>query len=192
MRAVYRKHLNLDIQRLHLQYGMNPFYLIISVLSNVVGGPYVRISPNEVSFATIEAQNTIHNPGPGVQGYFSKSGTMESMLGSVVWSGIDNVLTTTDKTAHKRLRNALLPAFTSRALFDQEGIQQKHLQELIERLREISSARPEQPVNLTEHLSKLIWDIIGDLSFGEPLIENKRGEKDKLISESHANEVRTF
>ena len=180
MRAVYRKHLNLDIQRLHSQYGMNPTALLISLLSNVVGGPYVRIAPNEVSFATIEAQNIIHNPGSELQGYFSKSGTLESMLGSVVWSGIDNVLTTTDKTAHKRLRNALLPAFTSKALFEQESIQQKHLQDLIGRLHKISSAQPDQPISLTEHLSKLIWDIIGDLSFGEPLLDDKRGEKIQL------------
>ncbi|KAH9223723.1 cytochrome P450 3A19 [Leptodontidium sp. 2 PMI_412] len=160
MRAVYRRHLNLDIQKLHSQYG-----------------PYVRISPNEVSFATVEAQNTIHNPGPAMQGYFSKSGTMESMHGSVVWSGTDNVLTTTDKTAHKRLRNALLPAFTSEALFEHESIQQKHLHELIAKLRSIAS---EETVNLTEHLSKLIWDIVGDLSFGEPLVENQRERFDSL------------
>lgn len=174
MRAVYRKHLNLDIQKLHSQYGMKPMALFMTALSNKIQGLCVRISPNEVSFATVEAQNTIHNPGPAVQGYFSKSGTMESMLGSVVWSGTDNVLTTTDKMAHKRLRNALLPAFTSKALFEQESIQQKHLHELIAKLRKNVS---EQPVNLTEHLSKLIWDIIGDLSFGEPLFEDQRGKK---------------
>jgi cytochrome P450 len=106
-----------------------------------------------------------------VRGYFSKKGTLESMLGTIVWPA-DNVLTTTDRIAHKRLRSALLPAFTFRALFEQEAVQQHHLGRLIQNLNSIAATGA--VVNFTEYLSALIWDIIGDLSFGEPLLKDQK------------------
>ncbi|KAH8593796.1 cytochrome P450 3A19 [Bisporella sp. PMI_857] len=160
MRAVYRKRLNIEIQELHTRYGS-----------------CVRIAPNEVSFATIEAQNTIHNPGPEIQGYFSKAGTLESMLGKIVWEGNNNVLTTTEKIAHKRLRTALLPAFTSKALFEQESVQQFHFDRLLQDLEKNGAGNV---VNLTDHLSRTLWNIVGDLSFGEPLDNHQRKRFDLL------------
>jgi cytochrome P450 len=95
------------------------------------------------------------------------------MLGTIVWPA-DNVLTTTDRMAHKRLRNALLPAFTSRALLEQEAVQQHHLERLVKHLDSITATGV--TVNLTEYLSTLIWDVIGDLSFGEPLLKDQKCE----------------
>lgn len=130
----------------------------------------VRIAPNELSFASIEAQTTIHNPGAEVDGYFTKKGTMESTLGKIVWQA-ENVLTTTDKNAHKLLRSSLLPAFTSKALLEQEQVQQYHVKKLIQNLDIALRARAE--VNLTTHLSATLWDLIGDLSFGEALVRDQ-------------------
>lgn len=112
----------------------------------------------------------IHNPGAEVDGYFTKKGTMESILGKIVWQA-DNVLTTTEKKAHKRLRSSLLPAFTSKALLEQEQVQQYHVGKLVETLNIALSDGA--VVNLTTHLSATIWDIIGDLSFGEALVRDQ-------------------
>ncbi|KAK1977923.1 cytochrome P450 3A19 [Colletotrichum cereale] len=107
--------LNNDIERLHAEYG-----------------PVVRIGPNELSFATQEAIMAIHNPGPD-SGHFTKQGTIESLLAKLIWAA-PNLLTTTDRAAHKRLRSALQPAFTAKALIEQEDIVQHHVNRAVESL----------------------------------------------------------
>lgn len=143
--------------------------------NNVISGPVVRLSPNEVSFATVEAQNAIHKPGsPKQELFFSKEGTLESMMGEIIWPA-ENLLTTTIPENHRRLKRALQPAFTERAIKAQESIQQWHTDKLISRLRSLFEEG--RPMDLTPHMSKTTWDIVGDLSFGEPLVQDQFGMK---------------
>ncbi|KAK1852067.1 cytochrome p450 [Colletotrichum chrysophilum] len=155
MGAVYRRRLNHDIKALHEKYG-----------------PVVRLSPTELSFATIAAQIAIHRPGGSAKEYafFTKEGTLEAMMGDIIWPAT-NLLTVTDPQEHQRLRKALQPAFTSSALRSQESIQKAHAYVMISNIRK--SAAKRSCIDLTPLMSQAIWDIISDLSFGEPLLKDQ-------------------
>ncbi|WQF85497.1 Putative cytochrome P450 [Colletotrichum destructivum] len=162
MRAVRSQRLNHAIQRLHQKYG-----------------PVVRLSPNEVSFATIEAQNAIHRPGASAKQnvFFTKDGTLEAMMGKIIWPAT-NLLTATVPEEHSRLKRALQSAFTDRALHCQEPIQQRHTDHLVNQIAQASHR--DCVINLTPHLSQTIWNIISDLSFGEPLLKDQLGKFERL------------
>uniref|UniRef100_L7IPR2 Cytochrome P450 3A19 n=1 Tax=Pyricularia oryzae (strain P131) TaxID=1143193 RepID=L7IPR2_PYRO1 len=140
--------------------------------------PVVRVGPNELSFATEDALKAIHNPPPG-QPMFTKKGTIESLLASLIWSA-PNLLSTHDKATHKRLRNALQPAFTAKALLEQEGISQYHIDKEVEKMLSVGSKDPKSVLNLSEEVAGMIWDIVGDLSFGEPLQRHQRDKYEHL------------
>ncbi|TID07058.1 Isotrichodermin C-15 hydroxylase [Colletotrichum higginsianum] len=159
IRSVSGHRLNNDIERVHAKYG-----------------PVVRIGPNELSFATEEALKTIHNPGPD-SGHFTKQGTIESLLAKLIWAA-PNLLTTTDKTAHKRLRTALQPAFTAKALMEQEDIVQHHVNRAVESLG--AELTDKTAVSISDHVGKMIWSIVGDLSFGEPLLHDQMSTYEKM------------
>lgn len=137
----------------------------------------MRVGPNELSFATEDALKAIHNPPPG-QPMFTKKGTIESLLASLIWSA-PNLLGTHDKATHKRLRNALQPAFTAKALLEQESISQYHIGKEVEKMLSVGSKDPKSVLNLSEEVAGMIWDIVGDLSFGEPLQRHQRGKNDE-------------
>ncbi|CAI0641194.1 unnamed protein product [Colletotrichum noveboracense] len=155
MGAVYRRRLNRDIRTLHEKYG-----------------PVVRLSPTELSFATIAAQNAIHRPGGSAKEYafFTKEGTLEAMMGDIIWPAT-NLLTVTDPLEHQRLKKALQPAFTSSALRSQECIQKAHANVMISNIKKSATRR--SCIDLTPLMSQAIWDMISDLSFGEPLLKDQ-------------------
>ena len=143
-------------------------------------GPVVRVGPNQLSFATIEAQNTIYTfqpPNKGKGEYFSKEGTLQELFVGMAFSA-PNLGTIRDRAQHKRLRKRVQPAFSSNAIFEQESLHQVHLSEMLSNLDKLLDEGA--MFNLTDHLSRMLWRLVGDLSFGEPLIEEKQGEMQSL------------
>ncbi|KAJ0166593.1 putative sterigmatocystin biosynthesismonooxygenase stcF [Colletotrichum tanaceti] len=152
VRSVAGHRLNRDIEALHRKYG-----------------PVVRVAPNELSFATESSLKAVHNPGPSAGGsLFTKKGTSEEMILRLVFPAT-NLLTVQDDAAHKTLRTALQPAFTAKALRDQEEITQQHVQATVDALAAAAAETPGTPISLTRELGKMIWGIVGHLSFGQPL-----------------------
>lgn len=93
-------------------------------------------------------------------------------MGDIIWPA-PNLLTATKPEEHQRLKRALQPAFTERSLQSQEPIQRQHAERLIENVRR--SSEKNVFVDLTPHMSRAIWDIVSDLSFGEPLLKDQLG-----------------
>lgn len=178
MRSLYGKHLNRDIKALHDQYGeILPLFHIFStrmVTNEVVQGDVVRVGPNTVSFATTGALTAVHNAGSsgGGKEAFTKNGTIEWLLGVMSWPAT-NILTAVDPKAHEKLRKAVQPAFTLRELRKQEAIQQNWITAYHDRLD--MGAVSDAEINITEHISQLTWDMLGDLSFGNPLPKSQLG-----------------
>ncbi|GKT46899.1 cytochrome P450 monooxygenase radP [Colletotrichum spaethianum] len=63
-----------------------------------------------------------------------------------------NLLTVQDDAAHKTLRKALQPAFTAKALRDQEEITQFHVQATLDALAVAAAKAPETPISITREL----------------------------------------
>ncbi|KAI9150205.1 putative cytochrome P450 [Paramyrothecium foliicola] len=161
MRSLYGKKLNRDIKKLHDYYG-----------------DVIRLGPNTVSFATIEALSTVHHEkAGGGHGSFTKEGTVEWLLGLMSWPA-QNILTATDPVSHAKLRKAVQPAFSAKELRKQEPIEQKWITKFNEILD--AAAMHGTELNITEHMSNLIWDMLSDLSFGEPLARSQLVKFNKL------------
>jgi cytochrome P450 len=129
------------------------------------------VGPNEVSFATVTAQNIIYANKDGKK--FCKAGSFpELFLAQLLNAPI--LFTLPDGHDHENLRKQLQPAFTMSALHRQESIYQFHLNSLVSRLDHMSDK--EEEVNLTHELSSTVWDLSNDLSFGEPLLAEYKGK----------------
>jgi len=89
-----------------------------------------------------------------------------------MWSTAPTKLSTLALTAscssnvadHTRHRRILSPAFSDKSLRDQEPTITKHVAMLMRRLRE----RTGTAVDLVDWFNYTAFDIIGDLTFGEP------------------------
>lgn len=65
---------------------------------------------------------------------------------------------------HARFRRRLNPAFSEKSLRGQEPVVTKYVDLLIDRLKERAGATP---VNLTDWMNFVTFDVIGDLAYGE-------------------------
>ncbi|KAF9768586.1 hypothetical protein IL306_014077 [Fusarium sp. DS 682] len=126
---------------------------------------WVRVAPNELSFSSERALRDIHNPGPDGH-HITKRDTSEDLILRFVFA-TKNMLIVDEGEAHKRLRGALQPAFTAKAMRDQQDITHYYAQETVERLLEAAMS-PSQTISLTKELNKLVWGNVGNLAFGEP------------------------
>ncbi|KAG9189850.1 hypothetical protein G6011_06718 [Alternaria panax] len=158
MRALYRMKFNSELQALHKQYG-----------------PVVRVAPNEVSFATLEAETAIY--AKQEDGRFSKSGTFLTLFSDLVLNA-PTLITIPDPALHKRLHKVIQRAFTPQALASQEPIQKLHIERAIPYFDETAANGHE--IDLADELETMFWEIIGDLAFGEPLMAGKRPTYESL------------
>lgn len=67
---------------------------------------------------------------------------------------------------HTRQRKALAPALSKNALYGQEEIIQRHISALIEALHK--TVAEGDAANMSDYYSFITFDVIGDLSYGEP------------------------
>jgi cytochrome P450 len=118
--------------------------------------------PNELAFNTAQAFEDIygHRQGrPNMTRDPIHVGAVESIPGA-------SNLTMADEENHPRQRRALAYAFSKKALMEQEDILLGYVRKFISCLEEF--AREGKPVNLVNWFNYTTFDIIGDLSFGEP------------------------
>ncbi|KAI1825512.1 cytochrome P450 [Xylaria intraflava] len=146
-----------DIQKLHQIYG--------SVL---------RIAPDEVTFAQAEAWADIFQYRQGHQPF----------LKDPVWWGKQpgspkSLISAIDPDTHARMRKALVPGFSPRALKAQEPILQHYVNLLVDRLSECAGEKPNQlgvELDIAPWFNFTTFDIFGDLGFGESFdcLQNSR------------------
>lgn len=145
MRAAWGKHFPYIVQELHAQYG-----------------EVVRVAPNELSFTNPAAWDDIYSNTDGANnGAFPKSEIWHGSHG-----GPASVFTTINFKEHARIRRFMDPAFSERAVLKQEPILQDYVGLCIKKLRE-RSKDGKTTVNIVDWFNFTLFDIIGELSFGE-------------------------
>lgn len=125
-------------------------------------GPVVRVMPNELAFNTPEAFEDIygHRQGrPNMTRDPIHVGSVEAIPGATN-------LTMADEANHPRQRRALAHAFSKKALMEQEEILLGYTKSFIAKLKKFADEG--KPANLVSWFCFCTFDIIGDLSFGEP------------------------
>lgn len=123
-------------------------------------GHVVRNNPNTLSFNTAQAWKDIHGLRPGrVQlpknAIFAQKGFIEPM------SAIK------DDAEHARVRGLISPAFSERAVREQEPLIMSFVDLLIQRLKTQIEGETEGEVDLVQWYNFATFDIIGDLALGQ-------------------------
>lgn len=124
-------------------------------------GPVVRIGPNELSFVatSVETWRTIYSRRPQ---------EMPKFLGGTglhpPYNGVAGIEAST-QGAHARIRKAMSPAFSERALIDQEEFITSYIEKLLSILRR-SDPKPAKH-DFARLFNWMAFDIIGDLALGE-------------------------
>ncbi|KAF2098695.1 pisatin demethylase [Rhizodiscina lignyota] len=133
-------------------------------------GPVVRVMPNELAFNTPRAFDDIYGHRIGRVNMNKDPihvGAVEAIPGATN-------LTMADEADHPRQRRALAHAFSQKALMEQEHILAGYVNKFIDNLRRL--AREGTPANMVSWYNFCTFDIIGDLSFGEPFGCLEEGE----------------
>ncbi|KAJ5475121.1 Cytochrome monooxygenase lcsI [Penicillium diatomitis] len=141
--SVVKGYNHLDVLALHEQYG-----------------PVVRLGPRELAFFTARAFRDVHLSRPG--GCLPKDPSTYSPTPN----GVDNVVTTLNQVVHARQRRLLAPAFSERALKEQEGLIMGYIDTLIAKLR-AQVQRGSSVVDMKDWFNFTLFDITGDLMFGQ-------------------------
>lgn len=118
--------------------------------------------PNELSFNTAKAWEDIYGHRVGLANMDKDPihvGAVEAIPGATN-------LTMAPDIHHARQRRALAHAFSRQALLEQEPILKGYVNLFVQRLREM--AHRGEAANMVSWFNFCTFDIIGDLSFGEP------------------------
>ena len=126
-------------------------------------GPVVRTAPDELSFIDSSAWNAIygqHHPSkPRFRKNYDKFEQNQTELAASIFVANDE--------DHHRMRRVLAHAFSERALRDQEPLIESHVNSLIQGLHnQVANAAGQ--VDLVKWFNWVAFDIVADLSFGEP------------------------
>ncbi|KAL4733555.1 cytochrome P450 [Aspergillus similis] len=125
-------------------------------------GPVFRVSPNELSFASVASWKDIY--GHRATG---KPPLIKSKFYEIYGAGFGSLCigSERDPEKHTRMKKSLSPAFSLRSLGDQEVIVSQCVDRFVSRMGE-----PELNaggLNMTKWYEMVAFDILGELAFGE-------------------------
>lgn len=140
--SILRGHPHLEILELHKCYG-----------------DVVRLSPSELSFSHPDAWKEIYG--------HLKRGEVENAKDPRLEAGGDQSIISASRERHGQLRRLLSHGFSARAMAEQQPLMDKYIDLFIRRLREQGQGG-KAPLDSTKWFEWTTFDIIGDLSFGEP------------------------
>ncbi|KAI0837776.1 putative toxin biosynthesis cytochrome P450 monooxygenase [Hypoxylon sp. FL0890] len=149
--------------RWHQIRGQEPFALL---KLHKKYGPVVRIAPNDISYTNAEAWPAIfgHHVTPGGESLprnLPKDPDLEFYGALGLFSA--------DGEHHFRQRRQLAPAFSEKAVREQEPLVTHYIDGMMEHISE--NAEAGMPVDLSSWFNFVTFDIIGDLMFGHDVFK---------------------
>ena len=124
-------------------------------------GPVVRISPNELSFASAASWKTIYGHPIKRDSVFIKS-EFYDMYRSGYKTGC--IGSERDPILHSRMKKSISAAFSTKALAEQEHIIQQYVDNFI---RTIGLKGAMKGLDMSRWFSMISFDILGEMAFGE-------------------------
>ncbi|KAF4634707.1 hypothetical protein G7Y89_g3395 [Cudoniella acicularis] len=125
-------------------------------------GSVVRVLPNEISFNNPAAWREIYGTRPGHELL-----TKDPKSFAPSNEGAYNIVTVSNVADHARYRNALNPAFSEKALREQEPLIITSVDLLMERLHK--NCATGEPQDMVHWFNLAMFDIMAELTFGESL-----------------------
>lgn len=134
------------IQKLHTRYG-----------------PVVRFGPNDLSYADGRAWKDIHGREKG-----REKNPKDRRFYGPPRNGVHSMITA-DIVDHAKVRRILSAAFSERALKLQEPLFHKYANLMVTKIRQALDKDVNVSLDMVKMFNFTTFDIMGDLTFGEPL-----------------------
>lgn len=132
-------------------------------ISATATGPAVRVSPNELSFSTLQSYKDIYGfPPPG--GQQCTKGELYDIVGNGFKTA--DIASERDPHVHARKKKHLSAAFSAKALVAQEDIIQRCVNDFINKIGPASQRSPEG-INMVEWFEMSAFDLLGEMAFGD-------------------------
>ncbi|KAK0609726.1 isotrichodermin C-15 hydroxylase [Bombardia bombarda] len=128
-------------------------------------GPVVRVAPNHLSFTDPRAWRDIYGPRHGPE-YMGDPENPKQPVFYESLKGIEPSILNADYSEHARLRRALAPGFSDKAMRAQEPLIGRYVSLLVRRLRQ-NCEDGKKALNMVAWYNWTTFDIVGDLVFGE-------------------------
>ncbi|KAH7126340.1 cytochrome P450 [Dactylonectria estremocensis] len=122
-------------------------------------GPVVRVAPSVVAFSHPDAAKEIRGHRKAGMGEHGKDPAHIGPMSKTILGA--------DRAGHSRYRRALAHGFSAQAMLDQQPIIKQYVDMFIQKLHE-QSAGGTRRVDMVQWFNYTTFDIIGDLTFGEP------------------------
>jgi len=127
-------------------------------------GDVVRVAPDELSYTNEQVWKDVY--GHRLKG----KGNLNKYLAHFNLPGDPNKsILTADEVSHGRIRKIFSNAFSERAMQQQEELFVKYVDMLLEKLNEKVGRNPNAKLNMVDMFNFTTFDVMGDLTFGEPL-----------------------
>ncbi|KAK4978487.1 hypothetical protein LTR28_005318 [Elasticomyces elasticus] len=124
----------------------------------------VRVAPNDLSYTNAQAWKDIYGHHSGGKNGNSK----DPSFYTAPENGVHSIVTNNDED-HARVRRIFSHGFSNKALKEQEPLFLKYVDLLIEKLHKEVQDAPDTGINMVDLYNFTTFDIMGDLTFGEPL-----------------------
>ncbi|KAF2030214.1 benzoate 4-monooxygenase cytochrome P450 [Setomelanomma holmii] len=127
-------------------------------------GPIVRIAPNELSYADGGAWKDIYLNRVGVAPFERNRTWFMKMTPDE-----PNSILGPDEDDHARFRRAFANSFSDKSLRDYAPVVERYVDLFLSKLKEPDGGRrwTEKTVDMEKWINYLIFDLVGDLAFGE-------------------------
>jgi hypothetical protein len=137
---------------------------------DIIIGPVFRVSPNELSFASVKSWKDIYGPWAGKQPF------VKSEFYDIYGTGFDSLCigSERDPAEHNRMKRSLAGMFSTKSVFEQESIMQEVLDRFISRVGQFSDLK--EGLNMTDWYDMVAFDVLGEMAFGESFGSIESGE----------------
>ncbi|KAI9878967.1 MAG: Cytochrome P450 monooxygenase orf9 [Pleopsidium flavum] len=135
-------------------------------------GPVFRVSPNELSFASVGSWKDIYGHPPS-----GKATHVKSEFYEMYGSGYKSLCIGSERNPkkHSAMKKNLSAAFSTRALLEQESIIDGCVDAFVEKIANAKDSRG-KGLNMTKWYEMISFDILGEMAFGESFrgVENEK------------------
>lgn len=133
-----------------------------SIPDTFLSGPVFRVSPNELSFASVSSWKAIYGHNAG-----GKQPT-KSEFYDMYGAGFDSLCIGSERVPqkHRQMKSLLSAAFSTKALLEQEDIVRTTVDAFVDRVGK--NGGPNTPgINMTKWYEMVAFDVLGEMTFGQ-------------------------
>ncbi|KAK3946263.1 putative cytochrome P450 [Diplogelasinospora grovesii] len=127
-------------------------------------GSVFRVSPNELSFASVSSWKDIYGHPTG-----GRPTMVKSEFYDLYGAGFKSLCVGSERDPHRhgQMRKSLSSAFSTKSLSEQEHIVNQVVDKFIDRIGEVGEKEGSKGVNVTKWYEMVSFDILGEMAFGE-------------------------